>query len=189
VAGWASGRHIYFAMKFSKPFHRLDVFSEDKALGAQARQAKGKHLKAVWHYRTSPGEVIFVKTGISRVSIVGTLENLKKEIRGWDFETVRRAARDSWQRELSRIRIETPSQKHKEIFYTGLYHLMVAPTLFDDVNGQYRGMDAKIHQLPPGSHNYSTFSLWDTYRAAHPLYTLFESPRVPDFVNCLIRMA
>jgi predicted alpha-1,2-mannosidase len=189
VAGWANGREIYIAMKFSKPFHRLDVFSEDKALGTQVRQAKAKHLKAVLHYRTLPGEVILVKTGISGVSIAGALENLEKEIPGWDFESVRRAARDSWQRELSRIRIESSNQKHQEIFYTGFYHLMVAPTLFDDVDGRYRGMDGKVHQLPAGFHNYSTFSLWDTYRAAHPLYTLFQSHRVPDFVNCLIRMA
>jgi len=189
VAGWANGRKIYFAMKFSKPFHRLDVFSEDKALGPQVRQAKAKHLKAVLHYRTLPGEVILVKTGISGVSIAGALENLEKEIPAWDFESVRRAARDSWQRELSRIRIESSNQTQQEIFYTSLYHLMVAPTLFDDVDGRYRGMDGKVHQLPAGFHNYSTFSLWDTYRAAHPLYTLFQSHRVPDFVNCLIRMA
>src|SRR6267378_7982354 len=101
----------------------------------------------------------------------------------------RRRAHQSWQRELSRIRIESSNQKKKEIFYTGLYHMMLAPTLFDDVNGQYRGMDGEVHPLPAQLHNYSTFSLWDTYRATHPLYTLVQGHRVPDFVNCLIRMA
>lgn len=189
VAGWANGREIYFAMKFSKPFHALQVYSEDTALGAQARGAKGKHVKAVLHYRTSPGEVIYVKTGISGVSVEGAVKNLEKEIPAWDFEGVRRAAREAWRRELSRIQVESSNQKKMQIFYTGLYHLMVAPTLFDDVDGQYRGMDGKVHQLPSGFHNYSTFSLWDTYRATHPLYTLFQSRRVPDFVNCLVRMA
>lgn len=189
VDRWARGRQIYFAMKFSKPFREFEIFNEDKGLGPNVHEAKGKHLKCVVKYQTSPGEVIYVKTGISGVSSEGALRNLETEIPGWDFAKVRETAKQSWQRELSRIRIETSNQKHKEIFYTALYHLMVAPTLFDDVDGQYRGMDAKIHRLPPGAHNYSTFSLWDTYRATHPLYTLFQSHRVPDFVNCLIRMA
>ncbi|HYY72343.1 MAG TPA: GH92 family glycosyl hydrolase [Candidatus Bathyarchaeia archaeon] len=189
VDRWARGRQIYFAMKFSKPFREFEISNEDKGLGPNVHEAKGKHLKCVVKYQTSPGEVIIVKTGISGVSAEGALKNLEAEIPDWDFAKIRQAARQSWQRELSRIRIETSNQKQKEIFYTALYHLMVAPTLFDDVDGQYRGMDDKIHRLPPGAHNYSTFSLWDTYRATHPLYTLFQSHRVPDFVNCLIRMA
>ena len=189
TTGWAEGRQIYFAMNFSKPFRDFEIYSEDAGLGPAKHEAKSTHLKCVMRYQTSPGEVIYVKTGISGVSAEGALRNLEMEIPDWDFDHVRREAHQSWQRELSRIRIETSNQKHKEIFYTALYHLMLAPTLFDDVDGQYRGMDGEIHQAPPGFHNYSTFSLWDTYRAAHPLYTLFQSHRVPDFVNCLIRMA
>ena len=102
---------------------------------------------------------------------------------------MRRAAHAAWSKNLSRIRITTSNAKQKRIFYTAMYHMMVAPTLFDDVDGQYRGMDGKNHQLAPGAHNYSTFSLWDTFRAAHPMYTLCQADRVPDFVNCLIRMA
>src|SRR5437016_2399385 len=176
-------------MKFSKPFRDFEIYSEDASLGPAKREARGTHLKCVMHYQTSPGNVILVKTGISGVSAEAALKNLEAEIPDWDFERVRRVASQSWQRELSRIRIEASNQKHKEIFYTALYHLMLAPTLFDDVDGQYRGMDGAVHQLPSGVHNYSTFSLWDTYRAAHPLYTLFQGNRVPDFVNCLIRMA
>ena len=188
VAGWADKRQIYFAMQFSKPFRDFEIFSEDQGLGPARHEAKGDHLKCVMRYQTSPGEVICVKTGISGVSVEGALKNLDAEIPDWDFDRVRQVAHQSWQRELSRILIETSNQKHKEIFYTSLYHMMLAPTLFDDVDGQYRGMDGKVHHLPPRFHNYSTFSLWDTYRAAHPLYTLFQSHRVPDFVNCLIRM-
>jgi predicted alpha-1,2-mannosidase len=189
TAGWAEGRQIYFAMRFSKPFRDFEIFCDDAGLGPGTHEAKGDHLKCVMRYQTSPGELIYVKTGISGVSAEGALTNLETEIPDWDLDRVRRAARQSWQRELSRIRIETPNEKQKEIFYTALYHMLLAPTLFDDVDGQYRGMDGKIHSLPSGFHNYSTFSLWDTYRAAHPLYTLAQSHRVPDFVNCLIRMA
>jgi predicted alpha-1,2-mannosidase len=189
VAGWADGRQIYFAMKFSKPFREFEIYSDDTGLGPAKHEAKGDNLKCVMRYQTSPGEVIYVKTGISGVSVEGALKNLEAEIPDWDFERVRLAAHDSWQRELSRIRIETSNQKHREIFYSALYHTMLAPTLFDDVDGQYRGMDGEVHRCAPGFHNYSTFSLWDTYRAEHPLYTLFQGHRVSDFVNCLIRMA
>ena len=189
VARWARGRQVYFAMKFSKPFREFQILSEDKPLDAGTHGERLRHLKCLVHYQTSQGEVIYVKTGLSGVSAEGALKNLEAEIPAWDFDKVRKAAKQSWQRELSRIQIESSNQKQKEIFYTAMYHTMLAPTLFDDVDGQYRGMDDEVHRLPPGGHNYSTFSLWDTYRATHPLYTLAQSTRVPDFVNCLIRMA
>ena len=189
TAGWARGREIYFAMKFSKPFREFEIYSDDKKLFPGTKQSKSQHLKCVIRYQTSPGEMILVKTGLSGVSAEAALKNLEAEIPDWDFDRVRQAAHHSWQRELSRIRIETPDRKQKEIFYTALYHAMLAPTLYDDVDGQYRGMDGKVHSLPAGFHNYSTFSMWDTYRATHPLYTLIQGHRVPDFVNCLIRMA
>ena len=188
VKGWAPGREIYFAMQFSKPFASSEIVSDEKRLDASVREAKGTSLKCLMHFETTEGEVILVKTGISGVSAEGALKNVKAEIPGWDFEKVRRDAHAAWSKNLSRIKIKTANARHKKIFYTGLYHMLVAPTLFDDVDGQYRGMDGKNHQLPPGLHNYSTFSLWDTFRAAHPMYTLFLGDRVPDFVNCLIRM-
>ncbi|MGD0873068.1 MAG: GH92 family glycosyl hydrolase [Bryobacteraceae bacterium] len=177
VHQWAKGRQIYFAMKFSKPFLSGDIVND------------GPGPKCLLRYQTAQDEVIYVKTGISAVSVEGALKNLEAEIPDWNFDRVRERARQAWQRELSRVRIETSNPKHREIFYTALYHTMLAPTLFDDVDGQYRGMDGKLQTLAPGAHNYSTFSLWDTYRAAHPLYTLTQRERVPDLVNCLIRMA
>lgn len=186
---WAKGRHIYFAMRFSKPFGGAELYSDNQRVGGDARTASGKALKCAVRYKTNAGDIIAVKVGLSGVSIDGAMKNLDKEIPGWDFTTVRRAARDAWTRELSKIAIEGSDHDQKTIFYTSLYHCMLAPTLFDDVDGQYRGMDDKIHQLPQGSHNYSTYSLWDTYRALHPLFTLIQAPRVADFVNCLIRMA
>ena len=189
VKGWAPGREIYFAMQFSKPFVSSEIVSEEKRLDSSVREAKGTSLKCLVHLQTTEGEVILVKTGISGVSAESAQKNLEAEIPDWDFDKVRRAAHAAWSKNLSRIRITTSNARHKKIFYTGLYHMMVAPTLFDDVDGQYRGMDGKIHHLPPGHHNYSTFSLWDTFRAAHPLYTLFLRDRVPDFINCIVRMA
>jgi predicted alpha-1,2-mannosidase len=189
MKGWAPGREIYFAMQFSKPFVSSEIVSEEKRLDSGVRDAKGTSLKCLVHFQTQQGEVILVKTGLSGVSAEAAQKNLQAEIPDWDFEKVRRAAHTAWSKNLSRIRITTPDARHKRIFYTGLYHMMVAPTLFDDVDGQYRGMDGNVHQLPAGLHNYSTFSLWDTYRAAHPMYTLFLADRVPDFVNCIVRMA
>ena len=93
------------------------------------------------------------------------------------------------ERELSKVAVEGGDAKQREIFYTAVYHSLSAPTLFDDVDGQYRGMDGQVHHLAAGQHNYSTFSLWDTYRAEDPLFTLMETERVPEFVNCLIRMS
>jgi predicted alpha-1,2-mannosidase len=187
VGQWAAGRQIFFAMKFSKPFDSTELFSDDKAIST--KDAKGTCLKALIHHATAVNETILVKTGISGVSIDGALKNLATEIPAWDFDQVRRNARFAWLRELSRVRITTADLKQKQIFYTALYHALLAPTLFDDVDGQYRGMEDKIHQLTSGLHNYSTFSLWDTYRTTHPLYTLVQQKRVPDMVNCLIRMA
>jgi predicted alpha-1,2-mannosidase len=189
VKRWADGRQIYFAMKFSKPFDSAQIISGEKHLDDGIREAAGTSLKALFHCQTSLGEIIYVKIGLSGVSINGAMKNLQAEIADWDFNRARQNAHETWRKQLSRITIETSNLRQREIFYTSLYHMMVAPTLFDDVDGQYRGMDGKVHQLPAGTHNYSTFSLWDTYRATHPFYTLALADRVPDFVNCLIRMA
>lgn len=178
VNGWARGRQIFFAMQFSKAWQKADIV-----------EVAGKPWLAAIQYATKAGEVIYVKTAISGVSIDGAMANLQHEIPGWDFARVRQAAHEAWEKELARVQIEGGSDKQREIFYTALYHTMLAPSVFDDIDGQYRGMDGKVHHLPAGLHNYSTFSLWDTYRAAHPLYTLIEAARVPDLVTCLIRMA
>jgi predicted alpha-1,2-mannosidase len=189
LKGWAPGREIYFSMQFSKPFASAEIVSDGNPLDATVREAKGTSLKCLVHFHTSEREVILVKTGLSGVSEEGAANNAKSEMPGWDFDKVRAEAHAAWNANLSKIKVEISSARHRRIFYTALYHMQVAPTLFDDVDGKYRGMDGKIHQLSAGAHNYSTFSLWDTYRAAHPMYTLFQTERVPDFVNCLIRMA
>ena len=185
---WAKGRHIYFALQFSKPFTTPELYSGTEIL-AGAKDATGKSLKALVHYKTTAGEVIFVKVGLSAVSAENARKNLEADIPAWDFDGVRRAAHETWDRELSKVSVEGGDPKQKQIFYTALYHTMVAPTRFDDVDGSYRGMDGEVHKLAAGEQNYSTFSLWDTYRALHPLFTITQRERVPAFMNCLIRMA
>ncbi len=130
-----------------------------------------------------------VKSGLSMVSSQNALSNLRKEQPKFDFARTRTMAKEAWQAELSRIRIQDSNRDHKAIFYSGLYHMMCAPTLADDCNGQYRGMDKQVHALAGKEHNYSTYSLWDTFRALHPSFTLWQTERVAPMVNCLVRMA
>jgi predicted alpha-1,2-mannosidase len=189
MGDWAKGRYIYFVLQFSKPFASAELVSAGKTLDASVRETNGTSLKCLVNYKTKAGETILVRVGLSGVSVEGARKNLNKEIPDWDFARVRRAAHDAWQHEFSKVRVQTANVKHKTIFYTSLYHTMVAPTLYDDVDGQYRGMDLKVHQMPKGEHNYSTFSLWDTYRALHPLYTIMQPEREPALMNCLVRMA
>ncbi len=194
VHSWANGRRIYFAAQFSKPFAKAQLQQDGEVLRESSTKAAGKSLKAALHYRTAggeqiQGEQILVRDGISGVSVANALKNLQSEMPGWDFDAVRAAARLKWQRQLSRIQIETSDATQRAIFYSSLYHMMLAPTLFDDANGEYCGMDGQAHQLAAGEHNYSTYSLWDTFRALHPSFTLFQPERVPGFVNCLISMA
>jgi predicted alpha-1,2-mannosidase len=189
VGAWAPGRYLFFAMRFSRPFSTALIIAEDKFVDAPVRQIKGTSLKCVLAVPTSHEETIHVKVGLSAVSAEGALRNLEAEVPGWDFDGVRRAAKAAWERELAKIKIETARADHKKIFYTAFYHTMVAPTLFSDFDGQYRGMDLQVHQLPKGQNNYTTYSLWDTYRALHPLFTLVQTERLPDLLNALIRMA
>ena len=186
---WGDGRHAYFTMQSSKTPARIVFYDDDQEVAVGSAPLTGKNLKCVLHFKTHADETILLKTGISAISAENAAANLKHEIPAWDFERVRTDARASWNKQLSKISVTSASDTHKKIFYTGLYHMSLGPVLFDDVDGRYRGMDNEVHTLPAGHHQYTTFSCWDTYRAAHPAYTLIESARVPDFANSLIRMA
>jgi predicted alpha-1,2-mannosidase len=185
---WGNGRQLYFTLQVSKTPERVTFYSDDKLVDS-AEKLTGKNLKAVLHFKTGAGEAIFVRTGISGVSAEGAAKNLQAEQPDWDFAKTREAAKKAWRGQLSRIHAEFAKPEQKRIFYTALYHMSLGPQLFDDVDGQYRGMDKQVHQLAAGAHNYTTFSLWDTFRAAHPAYTIFQQDRIPDFVNTLVRMA
>jgi predicted alpha-1,2-mannosidase len=185
---WGPNRHVYFHLQVSRTPSRIVYYRDDQEIPADA-PLTGTNLKCVLHFATKANEVILVKTGISGVSAESAANNVQQEIPGWDFDAVRQQAHARWVQQIGKIRVQTANVAHKKVFYTALYHMSLGPALFDDANGHYRGMDDQIHQLPDGKHNYTTFSCWDTYRAAHPAYTLFESDRVPDFANSLIRMA
>ncbi|MDZ5645762.1 GH92 family glycosyl hydrolase [Nitrospirillum sp. BR 11828] len=187
VHQWADGRHIYFALKLSRPFTTAQLYSDDQPVAGD--QTAGTNLKCALHLADAAKGPLLVKVGLSAVDVDGALRNLQADLPGWDFDRVRGAARDAWQAELSRIRIDADSDVDRRIFYSALYHALLAPTLFSDVDGRYRGMDDAVHQMPAGRHTYSTYSLWDTYRALHPLFTLVQPERVPDLVDGLVRMA
>jgi predicted alpha-1,2-mannosidase len=189
VHQWADGRVIYFALQVSRPFAAVDLYSNDRILPPGSVQARGAGLKCVLHFPDAAAAPLLVKVGISSVDIDGALRNLQAEIPEWDFEGVHAAARAAWERELARISIQGGTDTERRIFYTALYHATLAPTLFSDVDGRYRAMDTTVRQLPAGANNYSTYSLWDTYRALHPLFTLIQRERTTDLVAGLVRMA
>jgi len=181
--GWAADQREYFTLIISKPVSNFVIYDRnDKIEGAEK---KGNYVKGFLEFETSENEVIQVKMGVSPVSSKNALENMKAEIPHWDFDKIVNQADEKWNKELAKITIETPDLSKKKVFYTAMYHTMIAPNLFSDVNGQYRGTDKKVYDNP-GFTNYTLFSLWDTYRAAHPLYTIMQPERMSDIVNSML---
>lgn len=180
--GWAKDQWIFFAIQSSVPLDHFTVYDDGKPL--EGNNGKGKGVKGVISFDKAPS-LLQLKVGISPVSTAGALANIKAEIPHWDFNKVRREAKEKWNKELSRIRISTPSAQTKRIFYTALYHTMIDPALFNDHNGDYRGADKKVYTNAAFT-NYSVFSLWDTYRAVHPLYTILQPQRTADMVNTML---
>lgn len=172
--GWADNQRIYFYAEFSRPFTDLHVHS-----------ISYMPLFAKADFKTKEGEQVLMKVGLSPVSIEGARANMAAELPGWDFDTVAEAAELQWEQELSKIKVTTKDETAKKVFYTALYHSMIAPSTFSDVDGQYRGADGKIYP-DPGYTTYTTFSLWDTYRAAMPLYSIFQPERYADFINTML---
>ena len=182
--GWAKDQRVFFAAKFSKPFKSYLIYIDNK-IENNEKASTGKYVIGVFKFITKPGEVIYVKTGISSASAEGAMENLDKEIPGWNFSKVKYAAADSWRKELSKIKIETPDKDLEKTFYTALYHTMIEPSLFSDIDGKFKGADGKVHKAK-GYNQYTVFSLWDTFRAEHPLFTIIEQNRVNDFVRSML---
>ena len=181
--GWAADQRIYFTAIFSTPFTQLSLYNH-KTLQA-GNVIMGDSVKAVAHFNTAAGAQIKVKVGISPVSAENALQNISTEIPGWDFESVRAGANAAWNQELGKLAIETGDEKRRRIFYTALYHTMMAPSVFNDVNGDYYGTDKQVHRQA-GFTNLTTFSLWDVYRAASPLYTVLHNEKVSDVINSLL---
>jgi len=190
INGWAKERHLYFAARYSRPFDKTEIISAGKPVIYDTyrfrshRDASGTNLQFFAKYKTHSNEVIQVKVAVSAVSAANALQNLDAEIPGWNFDNVMEETRAKWDRELGKIRIEG-SLEEKATFYTSLYHAFLAPNLYEDVDGTYRGFDQNIHQAK-GYAEYTVFSLWDTFRAEHPLFTLIQSKRDSDMIRSLL---
>lgn len=190
VKGWAKERYVYFAARYSKPFNESGIINDGKKVVYNTYrfrskyESAGKKLQYYASYRTGANEVIMVKVGISAISTANALENLDTEIPGWDFDKVVADTRSKWDNELKKITIEG-SQTEKETFYTSMYHAFLTPNLYEDVNGNYRGFDQNVHKAD-GFNNYTIFSLWDTYRATHPLFNLVQADRNTDMIKTML---
>ncbi|WDF56332.1 GH92 family glycosyl hydrolase [Mucilaginibacter sp. KACC 22063] len=195
--GWARTRSLYFALSFSKPFiaHGFKNFTSGsvyRGFWGKFNQTKnfpetaGKQIKAWFDFNTAEGEKIDLKVALSPVSMENALANMKAEAPGWDFNKIREAGQQQWEEQLHRIVIQSKSRAEKENFYTGMYHAMINPTIYMDVNGDYKGLDQNVHHAE-GFTNYTTFSLWDTYRALHPLFNIIETKRNADMVKSMLK--
>ena len=184
--GWAADQYIYFYAEFSKPFESFGIVEDGVKVEAKI-EAEAKDLKAWFDFETSTGETIFLKVGISAVDIKGAKINLYSEIPDWDFKAVRESARQKWAGQIDKIEVSGQNDEDKEIFYTALYHTMLAPNIYSDVDGRYRGHDMQIHQ-DNTFRMYTVFSLWDTFRTLHPLLTIIERERTADLINSMLDM-
>ncbi len=247
-SSWAKDQIIYFVAEFSRDFDSFK--SEPQKYTSEGERARPIRQNVAFRFRTTPGEKVLVKVALSPVSIEGARKNLAAELPGWDFDKVRSDARAAWNKELSKIEVSGGTDAQTTNFYTALYHTMIQPNIFNDVDGNYRGHDGKIHNIADdasttpaakqatpsnqggeplqkparskgttqrttpsaqsGGHpsfvrrgagsrtpsvspsrspsdEYTIFSLWDTFRAAHPLYTIIEQKRTVDFINTFIR--
>jgi predicted alpha-1,2-mannosidase len=181
--GWAKEQVVYFVARFSRPIDRA-LLARDHQGQPEALELEGTRLGAALSFGEGGGELL-VQVGISAVDVEGARRNLDAELPDWDFDAVRRAARGRWNEALSRIVVEGGSEVQRRVFYTALYHSLVAPNLYSDVDGRYRGMDGRTHRAE-GRRHYTVFSLWDTFRAAHPLFTLIERVRTREFVETFL---
>jgi predicted alpha-1,2-mannosidase len=202
--GWARTRTVYFAMEFSKPFisygYREFAPVHYRGFWRKFDQSKnfpemaGKQLRAYFDFKTVANEKIKIKLALSPVSTDGAISNLRSEIPDWDFEKVKRNGQSVWNRELGKIAVTTDTRGDLVNFYTAMYHSFLAPTVYMDVDGRYKGIDQNVHQAlqkpargkSSGFTNYTTFSLWDTYRALHPLLNIIQPSRNRDMVRSMM---
>ena len=193
--GWARTKKVFFAMKFSKPFksygHKkynketYDGFYRRFDQSKNFPEMAGKDIKAFFNFDTKDGEKINIKFALSAVSTNGALKNLDTEIPHWDFNKTLQETKQKWNKELSKIEIKTFTEDHKTTFYTALYHTNLTPILYEDVDGNYRGLDQNIYNSK-GFTNYTIFSLWDTYRALHPLLNITQPQRNNDMIKSML---
>ena len=181
---WAFDQYINFYAKFSKPF-KYTMVTDSVSLDEGGKLMP--RCKILLHFNTEKDEQILVKVGVSAVDMEGAQKNVEAELPEWNFDKIRKEARQAWNNYLSKIDVTTSNTEDKVIFYTSLYHTAISPNLFTDVDGRYLGMDLKIHQGDTLKPIYTVFSLWDTFRALHPLMTIIDPDLNNDFINSLIK--
>lgn len=182
--GWAKDQQVFFFLESSTPFTATRIF-RDRVLQPEATEATGTDVRCVLLFDRALSEPVLIKVGLSFVSTEGARHNLETEVPGWDFDQVRRETASSWDTELGKIDVQGGTPEQERTFYTALYRTMLVPNIASDVDGSYRGMDQQIHrtdQFTP----YTVFSLWDTFRAEHPLLALIDRKRTADFVRTLL---
>ena len=184
--GWANDQYLYFYAEFSKPFDSYGVV-DDRLQIPGKKELKGDKIQAFVNYKTTPGEDVFIKVGISAVDVEGAKNNLQAEIPSWNFDSVRYEAKEKWQKQLERLKVEGGTKEQKRTFYTALYHTMIAPNIYSDADHRYRGHDLQIHRNT-SFNMYTVFSLWDTFRTLHPLFTIIERERTVDLINAMLDM-
>jgi predicted alpha-1,2-mannosidase len=193
--GWARTRIEYFAMSFSKPFYQYghQTYANDVYKGFWRKfdiahnfpEMAGRQIRAWFDFKAAAGEKIKIKFALSPVSTEGALNNLRSEIPGWDFEKVKADGQAQWNKELHKITAQLNSEDEMVNFYTAMYHAFISPTTYMDVDGSYRGLDQNNHKAE-GFTNYTTFSLWDTYRALHPLFNIIQPKRNADMIQSMV---
>lgn len=178
-SSWAKDQRLFFCMRFSKPL------PPQEGQGTIADQIDATQREAdVLYFGDLNGEPLIVKVGISAVSIEGARANLEAEVPHWDFDLVRKQAEDAWNAKLNKVQVKGGTKEQQRAFYTALYHCYVAPYIFNDADGSYRGMDGEVHKA---DHDvYTVFSLWDTFRALHPLMTVLEPEMTRDWIRTFL---
>lgn len=193
--GWARTRKVYFALSFSRPIANYGRARYDKHPyhgfwgkfdeSENFPEVAGEKIRMYFDFDMKKGEKLKLKMAISPVSTEGALKNMKTEIPHWDFDKVKQEARASWNKELSKIEIPKENNAEKTNFYTAMYHAFLGPTVYMDVDGKYMGIDRNVHQAE-GFTNYTSFSLWDTYRALHPLFNILQPERNTDMIQSML---
>ncbi len=193
--GWARTRTVYFAMEFSKPFtsYGFKNFGEEKYRGFWRKfdqtknfpEMAGKQIRAYFDFKTKQAEKIKIKFALSPVSTEGAMNNLKLETPDWNFEKVKNEGQAAWNKELGKIAVTAENRDDLVNFYTAMYHTFLSPTVYMDAGGNYKGLDQNVHSAK-GFTNYTTFSLWDTYRALHPFFNIIQPRRNREMIRSMM---
>lgn len=183
--GWADDQRVFFRAEFSRKFDNVEFIVNDSV--KEGDMAKGAQLFARVNFAAGNQEPVYMKVALSPTSEEGAQLNMQTELSGWDFEKTIEDAKAAWNKELNKVKVYTTDEASKKIFYTSLYHTLFAPSEFCDVNGDYYGADKQMHK-DEGFVNYTTFSLWDTYRAAQPLMTILHPEKMSDIINTMLHI-